>query len=161
MYSTSTPQTDSLVAFFSPTANIWVKNWPYHEVKSRHQSELTWTFICAMVLLSSIFLDNPMKFRGLNHSSCLHFKKNKKPDLRQPTRPHTKNSVWFSKNPNKPQQSADTGQKIRGEQTGPRIELALDVFNQVGEEEKRLHSQPEQGVVPWPGKKWVARPWDP
>lgn len=64
-----TPQADSLVAFYT------TNNWPNHEERSRHQSKLTWTFICAMVLLSSIFLDNPMKFRGLNHSSRLHLKK--------------------------------------------------------------------------------------
>lgn len=169
MHSTSTfctPQTDSHVAFY--TTIIRVKNWPNHEENSRHQSEMTWTFICAMFLLYSIFLDNSKKLRGLNHSSCLCSKKThkktkqkKQPDSGQPTRPHTKSSAWFSKNPKESQQSPGTGQKIRVEQRGLHVELDWDVSNQVADEEKRLHSQPEQGVVPWLGKKWVAKPWDP
>lgn len=46
-----------------------------------------------MVLLSSTFLDNPMKFRGLNHSSCLHFEKKKRSLTLASPPGHTPNAV--------------------------------------------------------------------
>lgn len=72
-----------------------------------------------MVLLSSIFLDNPMKFRGLNRSSCLLFKKKRKKNLTQAGPPgHTPRAVPDSARIPKRHRNQLTPDKRSGENGG-------------------------------------------